>query len=305
MSKRSRSDSESSSSSSSSSGSSSVEAQTASASTTKLPSSRNLSNIGYKPPRGFDPVSFSSSSPFLEKKLSSGKGQQFWAVRIPAGFSPSQLDGIVIDIPRDTSDLATASKPLGTITIPTTSSSIVDTYNFYSSVPSALKGKGKKTQSSSADSQLIAMASETAVGANGKEDASVAVGQGAASELESLKLLVPAADGKEAGKLVMAPVKVERHLHLSIASPAETNKAEKPKETSNRFEEKKLPQQPWHLLKGNFKPAGTRSNTDSVTAQEPASAVAEEDGDKKEKKRKVKTEAEKSPKKSKKSKKDE
>lgn len=302
MSKRSRSDSESSSSSSSSSGSSSVEAQTASASTTKLPVSRNLSNIGYKPPRGFETVSFSSSSPFLEKKLSSGKGQQLWAVRIPAGLSPSQLDGVVIDIPRDTSDLATASKPLGTITVPTTSSSIVDTYNFYSSVPSALKGKGKKTQSSSADSQLIAMASETAVGANGKEDASLAVGQGAASELESLKLLVPAADGKEAGKLVLAPVKVERCLHLSIASPAETNKAEKPKETTNRFKEKKLPQQPWHLLKGNFKPAGTRSNTDSTTAAPaPASQAAEKDGDKKEKKRKVKTEAEKSPKKSKKS----
>ncbi|KAJ1031825.1 hypothetical protein NDA13_002211 [Ustilago tritici] len=300
MSIGSRSDSESSSSSSSSSGSSSVEAQTASVSTTKLPASRNLSKIGYRPPRGFEAVSFSSCSPLLEKKLSAGKGQQLWAVRIPAGLSPSQLDGVVIDIPRDTSDLKAAVKPLGAISVRTTSSSIVDTYKFYTSVPSALKGKGKKSQSNTADSQLIAMASETAVGAKGKEDASVAVGQGAASELESLKLLVPAADGKEAGKLVLAPVKVERCLHLSIASPAETNKAEKPKETSNRFEEKKLPQQPWHLLKGNFKPAGTRSNSDAATAEAASQTVADEESDKKQKKRKAKTEGEKSPKKSKK-----
>lgn len=297
MSKRSRSDSESSS-SSSSSGGSSVEAQTASVSTTKLPASRNLSSIGYRPPRGFDAVSFASSSPFLQKKLAAFKDQQLWAVRIPAGLSASQLDGVVIDLPRDTSDLETASKPLGTIEVPTASSNVVDTYNFYASVPSALKGKGKKTQSS-ADSQLIAMASEAAQ--NEVEDASVASGQGAASELESLKLLVPAGDGKESGKLVLAPVKIARHLHLSIASPAETTKPEKVKETSNRFEEKKLPQQPWHLLKGNFKPAGSRNATTATSADLASSQVEQESkDDKKDKKRKVKSEDETKSKKSKK-----
>ncbi|EST09885.1 hypothetical protein PSEUBRA_000281 [Kalmanozyma brasiliensis GHG001] len=293
MSKRSRSDSESSS-SSSSSGGSVVEAQTASVSTAKLPPSRNLSSIGYKPPRGFDPVSFSSSSPFLQKKLSASNAQQLWAVRIPAGLSPSQLDGVVIDLPRDTSDVKSASKPLGTIEVATASSSHAATYNFYASVPSALKGKAKKAQSS-ADSQLIAMASDAVA----SDEQSVASGQGAASELESLKLLVPAGNGDEDGKLVLAPVKVSRCLHLSIASPAETSKAEKVKETSNRFEEKKLPQQPWHLLKGNFKPAGTRLTTES-TGTEPASQVTEELKDKKEKKRKVKTEDDKKSKKSKK-----
>lgn len=288
MSKRSRSDSESSS-SSSSSGGSSVEAQTASVSTSKLPASRNLSNIGYRPPRGFEAVSFSSSSPFLQKKLSASKEQQLWAVRIPAGLSAAQLDGVVIDLPRNTSDIATASKPLGTIQVPTSSANVVDTYNFYASVPSALKGKGKKAQSS-ADSQLIAMASETAT--HDVEDASIASGQGAASELESLQLLVPAGDGKEDGKMVLAPVKVARCLHLSIASPAETSKAEKVKETTNRFEEKKLPQQPWHLLKGNFKPAGSRSTTGEAT-EETASQKEQDGKDKKDKKRKVKSEDEK------------
>ncbi|SJX60303.1 related to Rpa34-34 kD subunit of DNA-directed RNA polymerase I [Sporisorium reilianum f. sp. reilianum] len=280
MSKRSRSDSESSS-SSSSSGGSSVEAQTAAVSTTRLPASRNLSNIGYRPPRGFEPVSFSSSSPLVQKKLGASSQQQLWAVRIPAGLSPAQLDGVVIDLPRDTADVKTAAKPLGTIQVPTSSSVDAATFNFYASVPSALKGKVKKVQSS-ADSQLIAMASEVA---SVEEDASVASGQGAASELESLKLLVPAGSGDEAGKLVLAPVKVAKCIHLSIASPAETSKAEKVKETSNKFEEKKLPQQPWHLLKGNFKPAGAKGGVDS--APEPASQVAE---DKKEKKRKVKSE---------------
>lgn len=278
MSKRSRSDSELS--SSSSSGGSSVEAQTAAASTTKLPASRNLSNIGYRPPRGFEPVSFSTSSPFVQKKLSALNRQQVWAVRIPAGLSAAQLDGVVIDLPHDTADVKSASKPLGTIQVPITSSVDATTFNFFASVPSALKGKAKKAQSS-ANSQLIAMASENAA----VEDASVASGQGAASELESLKLLVPAGDGSEAGKLVLAPVKVARCIHLSIASPAEASKAEKVKETSNRFEEKKLPQQPWHLLKANFKPAGAKGGEDSAT--EAASQVTE---DKKEKKRKVKTE---------------
>lgn len=226
-----------------------MEAQTASASTAKLPTSRNSSKVGYRPPRGFEPVSFSSSSPFLQNKLSASSGQQLWAVRIPAGLSPSQLDGVVIDLPRDAAESANASKPLGSIQVPTASSTGVDTYHFYASLSSAVKGKGKKTQSSG-DSQLIAMASETT---NTEEDtASVAAGQGAASELESLKLLVPAGDGNEDGKLVLAPVKVARCVHLSIASPAETNKADKIKESSNRFEEKKLPQQPWHLLKGNL-----------------------------------------------------
>ncbi|CBQ67667.1 related to Rpa34-34 kD subunit of DNA-directed RNA polymerase I [Sporisorium reilianum SRZ2] len=280
MSKRSRSDSQSSS-SSSSSGGSSVEAQTAAVSTTRLPASRNLSNIGYRPPRGFEPVSFSSSSPLVQKKLGASSQQQLWAVRIPAGLSPAQLDGVVIDLPRDTADVKTAAKPLGTIQVPTSSSVDAATFNFYASVPSALKGKAKKVQSS-ADSQLIAMASEVA---SVEEDASVASGQGAASELESLKLLVPAGSGDEAGKLVLAPVKVAKCIHLSIASPAETSKAEKVKETSNKFEEKKLPQQPWHLLKGNFKPAGAKGGVDSAPG--PASQVAE---DKKEKKRKVKSE---------------
>ncbi|TKY90496.1 hypothetical protein EX895_000494 [Sporisorium graminicola] len=279
MSKRSRSDSESSS-SSSSSGGSSVETHTAVVSTTKLPASRNLSNIGYRPPRGFEPVPFSSSSPFVQKKLGASNQQQLWAVRIPAGLTPGQLDGVVIDLPHDTADIKAASKPLGTIQVPTTSSVDAATFNFYASVPFAPKGKAKKAQSS-ADSQLIAMASETAA----VEDASVSSSQGAASELESLKLLVPAGDGNETGKLVLAPVKVARCLHLSIASPAETSKADKVKETSNRFEEKKLPQQPWHLLKGNFKPAGAKGGVDS--ASEPASQVTD---DKKEKKRKVKTE---------------
>ncbi len=85
-----------------------------------------------------------------------------------------------------------------------------------------------------------------------KEDAGAAAGDSGASELESLKLLVPAGDGKEAGKLVMAPVKVERCVRLSIVSPAEVEDAAKVKATTNRFEEKKLPQQPWHLLKGNL-----------------------------------------------------
>lgn len=246
MSKRSRSDSESSS-SSSSSGGSSVEAQTASVSTAKLPPSRNLSSIGYRPPRGFESVAFSSTSPFLQKKLSASNAQQLWAVRIPAGVSPSQLDGLVIDLPRDTADVQSASKSLATIEVPMASSGHVATYNFYASVPSALKGKARKTQSS-ADSQLIAMASDSVA----VEEPSVASGQGAASELESLKLLVPAGEGNEAGRLVLAPVKVSKYLHLSIASPAETSKAEKVKATSNRFEEKKLPQQPWHLLKGNL-----------------------------------------------------
>lgn len=292
MSKRSRSDSESSSSSSSSSGSS-VEAQPASVSTSKLPASRNLTSIGYRPPRGFEAVSFSSSSPFLQKKLSASKEQQLWAVRIPAGISPSQLDGVVIDIPRDTSDLTSTSKPLGSIEVPTSSSSIVDRFNFYASASSAVKGKSKKPHSS-VDSQLIAMASENA----SKEDGNVTSDQGAASELESLKLLVPAGDGKEDGKLVLAPVKVSRCLHLTIASPAETTKAEKVKETSNRFEEKKLPQQPWHLLKGNFKPAGSRNA--AAETEEAASESKEESKEKKDKKRKVKSEDDKKSKKSKK-----
>ncbi|KAJ9476890.1 hypothetical protein PHBOTO_000575 [Pseudozyma hubeiensis] len=275
MSKRSRSDSasSSSSSSSSSSGGSSVEAQTASVSTAKLPASRNLSNIGYRPPRGFEPISFSSSSPLLQAKLSSSsKQQQLWAVRIPAGLTPSQLDGVVIDLPRDTSDTAIASKPLGTIS----SAQNAAEYNFYASLPSSLKGKSKQPQSS-ADSQLIAMASETASAQ--KVDASIASGQGAASELESLQLLVPAGAGEEAGKLVMAPVKIERCIHLSIASPAETGRAERMKETSNRFEEKKLPQQPWHLLKGNFKPAGSRGGEDGEAHEEHKESKRKEKGE--------------------------
>ncbi|SNX81577.1 related to Rpa34 - 34 kD subunit of DNA-directed RNA polymerase I [Melanopsichium pennsylvanicum] len=290
MSNRSRSDSESSSSSSSSG--SSVEAQTASVSTAKLPASRSLSSIGYRPPRGFEPVPFSASSPFLQNKLSTSKEQQLWAIRIPAGLSPSQLNGIVIDLPRDTTNLTTASKPLGTIQVQTSSPSVIDTYNFYASVSSAVKGKGKKP--SSADSQLIAMASENT--SKEDEDASIASGQGAATELESLHLLVPAGDGKEDGKLVLAPVKMERHLHLSIASPAETTRRAKVKETSNRFEEKKLPQQPWHLLKGHFKPAGSRNTTE---LDAPTSRGAEESKDKRENKRKAKSEDEKEAKKSK------
>ncbi len=112
----------------------------------------------------------------------------------------------MIDLPRDVADEKTASKPLGTIQVPITPSDHSATYNFYASVASALKGKAKKTQSS-ADSQLIAMASETAAAA---EEPSIASGHGAASELESLKLLVPAGEGAEAGKLVLAPVKVSR-----------------------------------------------------------------------------------------------
>ena len=288
MSKRSRSDSQSSSSSASSS-SSSVEAQTTSVSTAKLPASRNLSNIGYRPPRGFEPVSFASSSPFLQKKLTASKDQQLWAVRIPSGLTPSQLDGIVIDLPRDTTDTTTAAKPLATITIPTSSSSVVDTYNFYSSVSSPIKGKGKKTSSSSADSQLIAMASETPN--KEKENVSIASGQGAATELESLKLLVPAGDGKEDGKLVLAPVKVERCLHMCIASPAEVVKAEGVMETRNKFEEKKLPKQPTHLFMGSFKPAGSKGGiAETEEGKEAAREVVEEEGgkEKKDKKRKGK-----------------
>ncbi|GAC95644.1 hypothetical protein PHSY_003220 [Pseudozyma hubeiensis SY62] len=285
MSKRSRSDSasSSSSSSSSSSGGSSVEAQTASVSTAKLPASRNLSNIGYRPPRGFEPVSFSSSSSLLHAKLSASKQQQLWAVRIPAGLTPSQLDGVVIDLPRDTTDLSIASKPLGTIS----SAQNAAEYNFYASLPSSLKGKSRKTPSGASYSQLIAMASETASAQ--KVDASVVSGQGAASELESLQLLVPAGAGEEAGRMVMAPVKIERCIHLSIASPAETGRAERMKETSNRFEEKKLPQQPWHLLKGNFKPAGSRGGDDGETheaAEEDKRKVKVEDGKKSKKSRK-------------------
>lgn len=289
MSKRSRSDSEASS-SSSSTGGSSVEAQTASVSTAKHPASRNPSNIGYRPPRGFERVSFSTSSPFLEKKLSDSKQQQLWAVRIPAGVSPAQLDGVVIDLPHESCDVQTASKPLGTISVPTSTCTDAATYNFYASVPSALNGKSKKSQSS-ADSQLICMASESA--SVQSEDDRVAAGVGAASELKSLHLLVPAGDGNEVGKLVMAPVKISRCIHLSIASPAETSRAQKVKETSNTFEEKKLPRQPWHLLKGNFQPAGSRSNT----ASESASQVTEQ---KKETKRKVKSEDDNKSKKSKK-----
>lgn len=109
------------------------------------------------------------------------------------------------------------------------------------------------------------MAAEGGVQRQETESTSVSVGQGAASELDSLKLLVPAGDGKDAGKMVLAPVKVSRCLHLSIASPADLGKAEKIKETSNAFEEKKLPQQPWHLLNGNFKPAGSRGTTGAAS----------------------------------------
>ena len=230
-----------------------------------------------------------------QKKLTASKEQKIWAVRIPAGISPSQLDGVVIDLPRNSD----SAKPLGTITIPTTSSTVVDTYHFHASSFSSAKSKGKKAQSSSADSQLIAMAAEGPM--EDKKDAS-AVAENDASELESLQLLVPAGDGKEAGKLVMAPVKVQKCVRLSIVSPAETQNAQKVKASSNNFEEKKLPQQPWHLLKGNFKPAGSRNQTEA--AQEPASQAVEDSTDKKEKKRKVKTEGDKEEKKSKKSKKE-
>ncbi len=94
------------------------------------------------------------------------------------------------------------------------------------------------------------MASDKAV--DQAVEAGAAVGQGAATELESLRLLVPAGDGGEDGKMVVAPVKVTRCLHLSIASPAETTQAQKPMQSANTFEQDKLPQQPWHLLKGNL-----------------------------------------------------
>ncbi|GAC73499.1 hypothetical protein PANT_9c00153 [Moesziomyces antarcticus T-34] len=275
MAGRNRSDSESSSSSSSSG--SSVEARTTQVSTSKLPASRNLSNIAYRPPRGFEPVSFSSSSPFLHSKLAAAdKQQQLWTVRIPAGLSPAELDGLVIDLPRDSKD---ASKPLASIQVATASPAAVDTYNLYASASAAAKGKAKST-ASSADSQLIVMASDKAV--DQAVEAGAAVGQGAATELESLRLLVPAGDGGEDEKMVVAPVKVTRCLHLSIASPAETTQAQKPMQSANTFEQDKLPQQPWHLLKGNFKPAGSRGPTQT-------SAGVEED--KRDKKRKVKSEA--------------
>ncbi|KAI3487587.1 hypothetical protein L1887_48478 [Cichorium endivia] len=202
-----------------------------------------------------DSESSSSSSSSGSKLAAADKQQQLWTVRIPAGLSPAELDGLVIDLPRDSKD---ASKPLASIQVATASPAVVDTYNLYASASAAAKGKAKST-ASSADSQLIVMASDKAV-----------------------DQAVEAGDGGEDGKMVVAPVKVTRCLHLSIASPAETTQAQKPMQSANTFEQDKLPQQPWHLLKGNFKPAGSRGPTQT-------SAAVEED--KRDKKRKVKSEA--------------
>lgn len=89
------------------------------------------------------------------------------------------------------------------------------------------------------------------------------VAQGGVGELESLHLLVPQGDGKVEGRMVLVKGGVKRWIKLSIASPAETMRVDRMKENSNRFEEKKLPQQPWHLLKGNFRPAGSRGGEEA------------------------------------------
>ncbi|PWZ02760.1 hypothetical protein BCV70DRAFT_197016 [Testicularia cyperi] len=319
MSKRSRSDSSSSDASSSSSGSS-VEATTPSSSSARLPGSKNLSGIGYKPPRGFKPVDFSKSTSLTETRLNSFKGHEVWALRIPAGVTPSQLDGLVLQVPQKLEG-HDASKPLATFTAPTSSATLVNTYNLYASTPDVKRKTAKKSAASSgADSQLIAMAAAGSLNpANPKKNvgldgnAGIAVGESGAAELESLRLLVPSGDGSQAGKLVVAPVKIAKCMHLSIASPASSGIATTPAKAEVVTPKKGKRQQPWELLTGNFKPAGSRTDVGDTangteTAQilvaeakvEAASPVKSEKGDKK---RKDKKESDKDDKKSKKSKK--
>lgn len=195
-------------SSASSDGSSSdVEAQTNVASTSRLPASRNLSGIGYRPPRDFSPVLFSKTSVLNEKALSRDKGREAWAFRVPAGISPSQLDGLVMKIPapdsRDDDDVPLASvKALAT-------SGGETTFNMYFSRPES-KREHKRAKQSSSESQLTTMASAGSLNPsnpNKKSDeegnADAAAGQGAAAELAGLHLLVPAGDGSDPGRLVL------------------------------------------------------------------------------------------------------
>lgn len=192
-------------SSNSSDGSSSgIEVEAASASTSRLPASRNLQGIGYRPPRGFDPIEFSEAGVLSEKSLASGKGREAWAFRIPAGVSPSQLDGLVIQLPPQDLSSHDVSKPLASLQAPTASS---NTYNLYVSKPEQRK-KSKKAASS--ESQLISMAAAGSLNpanpnkSNGLDgSADTAAGQGAAAELASLHLLVPAGDGRQPGRLVL------------------------------------------------------------------------------------------------------
>ena len=102
-----------------------------------------------------------------------------------------------------------------------------------------------------------------------------------------------------------APVKIAKCLHLSVASPAASGIATTSKDTtSTEQNDKSRRHQPWELLKGNFKPAGSRTSetlpdkeTHSTEPDDRIVAIEQEQGEKKDKKRKEKADGDKEDKK--------
>ena len=229
------------------------------------------------------------SAPLTQNAL--GDGKELWAIRVPSSIPAKKLNGLVIKLPTKAT-----TEPLGSLEA--TLGSQPSKFNVYLS-----QAEGAKQGAEEDAQQLIQMAASgarnplnpTGPSKTASGNASIALGQGGAAELSGIRVLVPEADGKQAGRMKLASVGIKRHFHLSLASPAEAGigataiAAAQVKKTAGKelgsaatevrsdtgvFESGKAKrEQPWDRLSGKFKPAGTTSSA----SPQPVAAAADKD----------------------------